>query len=898
VDSAEQPNAGQITRIGKYDIVGLLGRGGMGVVYKGIDRSIGREVAIKTLTSGISNDPDMLARFYDEGRKTGSFKHPNIVTVYELGDHNGVPYIAMELVDGNPLDRLIRADRPLPIVECLRIIEELCSALAYAHRANVIHRDVKPANIFVQPDGMVKLLDFGIARLGEKTGKELSLTRVGHIIGTLDYMAPERLRDKPLDGRSDLYAAGVVLYQLVCGQLPFTGEDTVMMQRILNEPHPPLSSKRANCPPALDRVIDRALAKPPNDRYSTAEELASELSTIIADIRQEYAEKMLPEAKRLIEAQELLEARSVLLQMLKIRTTHNTEARALLAGIQRQLSQRQREERVQQIRVQAESLLKSGELDKSGAVLDEGLEIDPASPELTKLRQRVEKEKEKHKRVSEFLRQANSARHGGDYQEAISLARKAIKVDKSNSKSFTLLNQLLKEAEDAEKRAEVKALLQSAGKQLAAQCYHEAIELLQKAELLDPNNVELQLLMLDANSGLEQVRRKELVSRLENEAQAAESLEDLKKLAQDIRDAMVTMPADSALVMLLGKIDRDIREQEKRRLVDDTTQACRNLLPHQALALVQKARRDLPGDERLLALEGLLTERVRKQTAEERRDEYLAQAREAISNKVYAEAIRILEGCQREGIATSEIDTLLEFARHEESEQQRQKLLNSRVIRAQSLIADSRFDEAIEFLNDALQQSEEPPLRMLLNQAIDSRDLLLKHTETVLASAGKLVRAGKFEEAVQFLQGQPPPVLQSRRVRTAEAAISEQQQQAAFRMIGRAYTVIDSELPAAESTIQWVVSALGETPFAGSVAGAFRGRMQAVADRAILDLIPKCKIVLRNRDRAGAGELVKQASEFVQYGGARAKANWQSFLNQAAKSGLLARPRDTRQTQR
>jgi len=894
MDSAEDPNAGQITRIGRYDIVGLLGRGGMGVVYKGIDRTLGREVAIKTLTGAISSDPDMLARFYNEGRKTGSFKHPNIVTVYELGDHNGVPYIAMELVEGNSLDKLIRADQPLPIVECLRIIEELCSALAYAHRNNVIHRDVKPPNIFVQPDGRVKLLDFGIARLGEKKSKELSLTRAGHIIGTLDYMAPERLRDKPLDGRSDLYAAGVVLYQLVCGQLPFSGEDIVMMQRILNEPHPPLSSRIENCPAALDRIVDRALAKSPDDRFATAEEFATELSTMIADIRQEQAEKMLPEAKRLIEAQELLQARRVLLQMLKIRTAHNTEARDLLAMIQKQLTQRQREERVQQIRLQAENLLKSGELDKSSAMLDEGLEIDPANAELTKLRQRVDKEKEKHKRVSELLRQADGARLSGDYQEAISLARKAVKVDKSNSKSFSILNQLLKEAEDAEKRAEVRGLLQSAGKHLDAQCYHEAIELLQKAEAIDPHNVELQLLMRDANSGLDQVKRKELVARLENDAQAAESLDDLKRVAQGIRDAMVTMPTDSSLVMLLGKIDREIREQEKRRLVDDTTQACRDLLPRQALALVQKARRDLPGDERLLALEGLLTERVRKQTVEERRDEYLAQAREAIGNKLYAEAVRILEGCQREGIATSEIDALLEFARHEESEQQRQELLNSRVIRAQSLIADSGFDEAIGFLNEALQHSEEPPLRMLLTQAVESRDLLLKQIEIVLVSAGKLVRAGKPDEAVQFLEGQPPIVRSSVRVRTTESALKEEQQQAAFRMIGRAYTVLESELPSAESTIQWVVSALGESRFTGSVADGFRARMQAVADHAILDLIPKCKTVLRNRDRAGVGELIKQASEFVEYGGTRAKSDWQNFMNQAAKSGLLARPRDTK----
>jgi hypothetical protein len=131
-------------------------------------------------------------------------------------------------------------------------------------------------------------------------------------------------------------------------------------------------------------------------------------------------------------------------------------------------------------------------------------------------------------------------------------------------------------------------------------------------------------------------------------------------------------------------------------------------------------------------------------------------------------------------------------------------------------------------------------------------------------------------------------------VRTTELATREQQQQAAFRMIGRAYTVLETELPAAQSTIKWVVSALGESTFAGSVADSLRSRMQAVADHAILEMIPKCKTVLRNRDRAGAGELVKQASGFVEYGSARAKADWQSFLNQAAKSGLLAGTRDTK----
>jgi serine/threonine-protein kinase len=893
VDPAENPNAGEITRIGRYDIVGLLGRGGMGVVYRGIDKALGREVAIKTLTGAISSDPEMLARFYEEGRKTGSFKHPNIVTVYELGDHNGIPYIAMELVEGNPLDKLLQKGEPIPMVECVRIVEELCAALSYSHRNNVIHRDVKPANIFVQPDGRVKLLDFGIARLEEKKSGDINLTRPGHIIGTLGYMAPERLRDKPVDGRSDIFAAGVVLYQLVCGQLPFSGEDSVVMQRIVNEPHAPLSSKCKDCPPALDTIVDRALAKSPDDRYSTAEDLGSDLSALIADIRQEEAKQLLPEAKRLMEAQDLMRARAVLLQLLKVRTSHTTEARELLAGIQKQLSERQRGERIQQLILQADTLLNSGELEKSLAALDEGLEIDPSNPELTKMRRRLERETEKQSRIGECLRQADSARFQGDYQAAIAFTRKAIKVDKSNVRASSLLNVLLKEAEEAEKQVEVKALLQTAGKDLSAMRYKEATESLRKAETLDPNNMELQLLLGDASAGLEQAKSRELVIQLEKDAASAVSPEQLKQAAQAIREAMAIMPTESALVVLLGKIDRQIQEQGNRRYVDETLQACRDLRPRQALPLIQKARQSLPGDERLLALEGLLAERVRQQSVEERRDDYLIQAREAIGNGLFANAVQILEGCQREGIASKEIEPLLEFARHEASEQRRQDLLRSRVVQAQSLIGDSAFDEAIEFLQETLRQNDEPPFRLLLEQATAARESLRKHVEAGLASAGRLVRAGKISEAIEFLQTLSPAVQRSVRVQTAESALREEQQQALFRMVGRAYTVLETELPAGLSTIRWVVSAFGDSTFARSVADAFHVRAQAFADRTILDLISECKIKLRNRDRAGAGVLVKQASAIVSYAGAHTKSDWRSFLNQTAKAGLLTRMRNS-----
>jgi serine/threonine-protein kinase len=241
----------------------------------------------------------------DEGRKTGSSKHPNNLDVHEAGEQQGIPYIAMESVEGEPLEKAIQAEELPPMVECLRIVEELCSALAYAHQTGVIHRDVRPANIFVQPDGRVKLVDFGIVRLGERKSKNLSLSRDEHVIEELAYMAPERLQNKPLDARSDIFAVGVVLYQLVSGQLPFSGNEAVMMQRILNESHAPLSTLRKDCPPGLDAIVDRTLAKLPEDRYATADELAADLATIIADIRHKGAPQLSPEAKRLTEAQEL-----------------------------------------------------------------------------------------------------------------------------------------------------------------------------------------------------------------------------------------------------------------------------------------------------------------------------------------------------------------------------------------------------------------------------------------------------------------------------------------------------------------------------------------------------------------------------------------------------------------
>ena len=887
MDSLGKTPDGEVTRIGKYEILDVLGRGGMGVVYRGIDKQIGREVAIKTLTQGFLRDANMLARFYEEGRRTGRLNHPNIVTVYDLGDDNGTPYIVMECVEGEPLDRMIRSGMQPSLPERLRILVEVCSALGYAHRNNVIHRDVKPANIFVQPDGTAKLLDFGIARL-EKRDQDNNLTQTGNLIGTVPYMAPERLRNEDVDGRSDIFAAGVVLFQLMAGQLPFSGTDNVLMQKIMNEPHPRLSSIRQDLPASLEPILDRALAKSLDDRYPAAEEMAADLTAVIAELQQDQVLELLPEAQRLMEAGEFPRARAVLHQLLKIDSKH-VEARAMLGEIQRQLSLRQRENKIQQIRQQAEDALSNNRFDQSLTVLESGLDLDATNPELVNLRERARREKEKQNLIDEFLHQIDSARRKGYFKSAMAVAQKARKADKSNPSIIALRNVLTMEVEQAQRRAQAKSLLDSARAEIGSRRYNEAIELLKQVEEVDSTNTELPLLLGDANSGLEQGRRREVVTRLEEEVAQAAGYEKLQQAAQSIQEAMTSLPSESALFRLNSMVERQIKEYENRSLVDETVQACRNLHPREALELVRKARLRLPGEERLLSMEALFADRVRQQTVEDRRADYLARARENLEKGLYAEAVRILEFCHAEGIANGEIFSLLDFSRSEDLESRRQQQLRNNLDHAQALIGDSAYEEAISFLEDELQQTDDNAMRMLLDQASAGRDALRRHIDAELASAVKLVLAGKQKQALEFLKNEPSAVLCAERVQTALDTLEDERRQALFRTLGRAYAALECNLSVGEAMMQRAVTAAGHASLFAPMADAFSARARSAADRVIAEAIRNAKLLLRARTRVAARLALQTVSGMVDYASSRVRSDWQNMQRKASQTGLITR---------
>lgn len=259
-----------IEKLGKYDIVSEIGKGAMGVVYKAHDPMIDRPVALKTIHSNLLEGKEgkrALLRFKREAQAAGRLSHPNIVGVYEYGEENDVAFIAMEFVQGQEVKDIFERDERFPLDRSIDIMEQLLSALSYAHNQGVVHRDIKPANVMLLEDGTVKVTDFGVARIESST-----MTQAGAILGTPSYMSPEQFMGQTVDNRSDLFSAGALFYQLLTGEKPFSGSLTTIMHRILNvEPDPP-SALNKTLSPAFDKLLAQALAKKPDDRFQSADD--------------------------------------------------------------------------------------------------------------------------------------------------------------------------------------------------------------------------------------------------------------------------------------------------------------------------------------------------------------------------------------------------------------------------------------------------------------------------------------------------------------------------------------------------------------------------------------------------------------------------------------------------
>jgi Protein kinase domain len=597
-----------IQKIGKYAVIDVIGSGGMGIVYRAHDAGLNRTVAIKMLKradAGPGKVHQLEQFFTRELRATASLQHRNIVTVYESGEQDGNPYLVMECLDGEPVSRVIHERRPMPIVDKLELFVQVCDGLQHAHdrKPQVIHRDIKPANVILLRDGTAKIVDFGIARV---VGVETSTLQAGQLLGSLSYLSPEQINSVPIDARTDIFSAGVMLYELLTYSLPFQGnEAAAVFVKILREEPPPLSTYLGEVPPELQACVNRALAKKTHDRYQTAEELGFDLLQIQKKIKQGMAADFMQRAEAAMHRGDLERVKLHLQEILRL-DRHHDQANRMLAEVRRAIQEQQRSAQIVQMRSQAQVALAGQQYEEALACADQALQLDPADQVSTALREEIQKAISLGKAVRDSLRRAESALYAGDFDEAREAVDAALRLDTDSAEARALAEIIDKELSERSRRLQVQGLVDNARQGIAKRLFGDAIESLRKAEKLDPGDSNVRELLQWASRGQDQEQRRKDLLDLTDQIHGALRAEDFSSAHTICEVGLASFPNEPTLQRLKSIAEKQRDIAERRRFVQDQSLAAKELLDRAdfsaAIRLLEAALQKLPAEPNLDAL--------------------------------------------------------------------------------------------------------------------------------------------------------------------------------------------------------------------------------------------------------------------------------------------------------
>ncbi len=773
-------------KLGKYEVLGELGHGAMGVVYRARDPIINRLVALKTITTGLASDPALLERFYREAQSAGGLQHPNIVTIYDMGEAADLPYIAMELVEGENLEQIIARRTPLPLTLKLTYAMQACRAFDYAHKRGIVHRDIKPGNVMLGKDGNVKVVDFGIARVLEN-----SKTQTGMLIGTFAYMSPEQYHGEHADERSDIWSFGILLYELLTYQRPFMRPTPAgLMNAICNEEPTPLSTHIPDIPPELQVVMSKVLQKSPTERYQSMEDLLLELDPVLRTLQTQFVVDLVSQSRQLIEQNEYTQARDLLRQALQVESS-NSQARNLLekanAGVRRMLNR----PKAQQCIERAQVLLDEGKLQQAKIEAEHSLEFDSTFAPGIELQHVILERLARAKQISEWLEAAKQRLAEGMPEEAEIQLAKILESEPSNAEAAALQKQAYKERIEREKRQRLADGLKRGRELWTEQNFAECINVLGNLEQEFPGEDEVRRLLETVREDqaeqqkhqglvearnllaaarhddsrarlielqkqfprdeeivrlLEEVRRDQVHQhRLQRLTEARNLLSDgqLDKSASALDSLLKEFPEDWEISQLLETVHQN---QAQQRRLQGLSEA-RNLLNAEqfdkSAAALSSLLKEFPDDSEISRLLGT----VRQNQAQHRRLQSLTEARNLLNDRQFDKSAAALSSLLKEFPGDSEISRLLETVHQNQAEQRRLQGLSD----ARNLLSDGQYDKSASALTSLLKEfPEDPEISKLLetvrqNQAEQRR-------QAAYTQARNLLSARRYDECSAFLK--------------------------------------------------------------------------------------------------------------------------------------------------
>jgi hypothetical protein len=740
--------------IGKYEVIGVIGEGGMGVVYKARDPQIGRMVAIKKITADFGQDSDLLKRFLSEAQAVGKLQHPGIVIIYDLGDDGGVPFLVMEYLTGQSLDKILAARTELPLIQKLDIIMQICDALHCAHRRNIVHRDIKPANVILSEEGRAKLVDFGVAHAADS-----GLTRTGQILGTISYMSPEQLNGLPVDGRTDVFSTGVMLYQLLTYNLPFGGQGTAaVIANILQRDPPPLSQYIQDYPAELDDIVARALAKNREQRYATAEDFAFDLSRVQEGLKRDAINHYVGQARACIAKSELPPAREMLSRALKL-DTQNTVAKQLMYEVQRLAESAQTTHRIQQLRTQAEEAREQKRYSDALGLIDQALQLDNTDTELLSLRAQIQQAESLHQQVLKLLRLAESAQQAGELSMAMGAVDDALKLDPNDTQLNELHASLVRQVADQSTQKQLRELLSAVHHEISAKNFTAAYELIQQAEALDPGNREIQSLQNLVTAVRQQDLRRGEIQSLCAEVESLLAAGDLTGACAKADQASARFPGDPAVIQLKAAAENQRESAERFYYVEAQVIEVNQLLnrgnTEEALRVIQRAWQRFTDDPRLQSTLEAVRERAQREKTDRLKKTCLQKANEEIGRGEFDTALLTLETAQEQLPGDSEVAALLQQVRSKATQVTREKRVETACKQGEQLLQDGEFERAVTLMDRAVTEFADPRLEELRQQAKAKAQEFSGAANSAAEQARRMLQEGKVEETLTFLLAQP-----------------------------------------------------------------------------------------------------------------------------------------------